>query len=166
MQPRWQAGGYSFDWLSGDGLGNYHSELNHKLRQRGRTLATLEQIALEQAGQDLKYSKALHALVAECLLLIPDERPTPTDLVKETGSQLLIAKMTSRAAPVGTLPRHSFLNQFREPTLSDRWYSGQKRPGDGKKIILHLLFNMQLESLINLFQCCFIQKQPSATMTG
>jgi hypothetical protein len=141
MQPRSQVGGYSFDWLSGDELGNYHSELNYKLRQRGRTLATFEQIELEKAGRDLKYSKALHALVAECLLLIPDERPTPTDLVKETGSQLSIAKMSSHTAPVENMPRPSLLNQFREPTLSDRWYSGQKRPRDGKIIILRPVFS-------------------------
>lgn len=137
MQPEAQIGeAYSFDWAGGGDLGNYHSELNHKLRERGRTLATFEQIELEKAGKDLKYSKALHALVAECLLLIPDERPTPTDLVKETGSQLLITKMSARVTPVDSMPRFG-LNSFREPTLSERWYSGQKRPGDGKIIILH-----------------------------
>lgn len=102
----------------------YRSNLSARLKSGGYTLGVPELICREQNNKSLPYSLRLHALVAECLLVSPASRISPADLVRETKKGTEACRRINGRFPEfrGELP-----DQYKEPDLSERCYSGQRR---------------------------------------
>lgn len=120
IQPK--DGRNGFPWGS-KSLEIYCSDLSSRLKSGGHTLGVPELIFREQGHKSLPYSKNLHALVAECLLVSPASRISSTDLVRETQRGKEACRIAS-----GEIPelREGLPDPYREPDLSERWYSGQR----------------------------------------
>lgn len=98
----------------------YQSGMTQRLRNAGATLGNRQDIDAESNPQQYMYSQALRAAVAECLLCMPAYRIGVEELVKRTGDQMNAQLLAMGASLTASFP------PYREPELSQRWYSRQK----------------------------------------
>ncbi|KAH8598919.1 hypothetical protein B0O99DRAFT_30444 [Bisporella sp. PMI_857] len=111
MEPPWPRGGKK-------GLQLHQSTRSNRLKNSGPTLADQYDIDDESPSANPKYSRGLSALIAECLLIRPAERPNAAQLMARTGRGLeysRIANATVLSKPDINIPEPG------SPQLSAEW---------------------------------------------
>lgn len=115
------------DWWNGTSDGRirtFQSKLSSRLQLGGRTLGTKDDMDEESRADLAAYSIGLRALINECLLIIPQNRPTPATLLARTGRGLDTLRMTAGMLlnpPANSPPTW-------QPRLSERWELGPRMP--------------------------------------
>jgi hypothetical protein len=96
----------------------YQSKMTPRLKTGGGTIGCSPDIDAEKVPQDSMYSKELRSLIAECLLVTPASRIPAAELADRTTRNLNTLRMSMGMA-------FGPFQEFEEPQLSQRWYSGQ-----------------------------------------
>lgn len=117
-EPPWDSQYRGFELLLFD------STLSNKLRTGGLTIGT-DSDRIAQDDENPKYSKSLRALIHECLLIEPPNRPTAEVLVARTQRGLESSRMAA-----GTIFDQEPDPAPSKPQLSTRWFSVGPEPGE------------------------------------
>lgn len=96
----------------------YQSTMTPRLRNGGSTIGCSRDYDAEKNPLDSMYSRELRSIIHECILVSPASRIPAAELVERTGKNLTALNMTKAKA-------NGPFEDYEEPQLSQRWYSGQ-----------------------------------------